>query len=116
MALSEFEVRRCEKLVSEYAESRRPPPHIRPQLDIGYRLQNQSVELFEIRPVWRGRPGQTMEHSIAKTTFVKTRGVWRLYWKRADLEWHAYDPVPEVQNFEEFLAVVEADAYGCFYG
>ena len=28
-------------------EARRPPPHIRPELDIGYRFNNQSIERFD---------------------------------------------------------------------
>lgn len=34
MVLSEFELKRLEKLVGQYVEKRRPPPHIRPELDI----------------------------------------------------------------------------------
>lgn len=116
MALSEFETKRCEKLVSEYVERRRPPVHIRPELDLGYRVKDQSVVLFEIRPVWRGKPGELMEHPIAKTSYVKTRGIWRVFWQRADLKWHSYEPHAEVENLEDFLAVVEADEYGYFYG
>ena len=116
MAFSEFESKRCEKLISEHVESRRPPAHLRSELDIGYRVTNQSVEIFEIRPVWRGEPGEFREHSIAKTTFIKTRGVWRIYWQRADLKWHTYEPLPEVKDLKEFVEAVDADPYGCFYG
>jgi len=34
----------------------------------------------------------------------------------ADLKWHRYDPDPEVKSIEEFLALVEKDEYGCFFG
>ena len=33
MALSEFETKRCEKLISEYVDRRRPPVYIRPDLE-----------------------------------------------------------------------------------
>ena len=58
MALSEFEQKRCERLVGAFIESRRPPAHIRPQLDLGFRVAEQSVEIFEVRPKWRGKPGE----------------------------------------------------------
>lgn len=116
MALSEFEIKRCEKLMDEYIERNRPPVHIRSELDIGYRISGQSIEIFEIRPVWRGKPGELMEHSVAKTTFVRTQGIWKVYWQRADLKWHRYDPDAEVSNLEGFIAVVERDEYCCFYG
>lgn len=39
MALSEFELKRVEKLVGEFIQKNRPPVHIRKELDIGYRIQ-----------------------------------------------------------------------------
>ena len=116
MAISEFEIKRCESIVQKYIDGRRPPPHIRPELDLGFRVTGQSVELFEIRPVWRGQPGEKMERPYAKATYVKSRSHWRVYWQRADLRWHRYEPNSEVEDLEDFLAVVEKDEYHCFYG
>ncbi len=116
MAISEFETKRCEKVVQTYLDGRRPPPHIRPELDLGCRVTGQSVEMFEIRPVWKGGPGEKMEQPFAKATYVKSTAVWKVYWQRADLKWHRYEPNSEVKTLEEFLAVVEKDEYGCFYG
>ena len=116
MALSEFEIRRCEKLMNEYIERHRPPVHIRAELDIGYRISGQSVEIFEIRPAWRGKPGDTMEQAVAKATFVKTERIWKIYWQRADLKWHRYEPDAEVPDMETFIRVVERDEHCCFYG
>ena len=115
MALSEIDRKRVEKVVGAYIEKTRPPPHIRPELDISFRVSGQSVEIFEISPHWE-RPEETMEHSVAKATFTRNQGIWKVYWQRADLKWHRYEPVPEVGTLEEFLAVVEEDEYGCFWG
>jgi hypothetical protein len=115
MALSEFESKRVEKLASEYVEAHRPPPHVRPQLDIGYRISGQSLELFETRPRWDS-PGAIMEHNFAKATFVRKTNSWKIYWLRQDLKWHHYDPVPEVASLEEFIQVVSEDARSCFRG
>jgi len=116
MAISEFEIKRCEQLVQKYLDGRRPPAHIRPELDLGYRMNGQSVEMFEIRPVWKGQPGEKMELPFAKATYVKSKAVWKVYWQRADLKWHRYEPNSEVKSLEDFLAVVEKDEYCCFYG
>jgi len=65
MALSEFETKKIEKEVSAFVEKRRPPPHIRNEVDIGYRIEGQSVEIFKIRPHWR-HPGKKIEEISGK--------------------------------------------------
>ena len=115
MALSEHERRRFEKPLQAFIEARRPPPHIRPELDLGYRFVNQSVEVFEIRPAYQ-RPGEIMENAVARATYVKSTNAWKIYWRRADLKWHRYDPLATVPTIEDFIAEVDRDPYGCFFG
>jgi hypothetical protein len=115
MALSELETARAKKVMDDFLARRRPPPEIRSQLDLGYRISGQSVEIFEVRPAWKS-PSEKIEGAVAKATFVRTQNIWRIYWQRADLKWHTYDPTPEVSSLPEFLAVVEEDAYACFWG
>lgn len=115
MALNDIERKRIEMTVGAFIEKRRPAPHIRPKLDFGLRVSGQSVELFEIRPQW-DRPEVMRESSFAKATFVRTQGIWKVYWKRADLKWHSYGLTPEVATIGGFLAVVQDDEYGCFFG
>lgn len=50
MSFSEIEIMRLQKIVGAFIEERRPPPHIRPKLDLGFRLQG--IELFEVRPAY----------------------------------------------------------------
>jgi hypothetical protein len=116
MAFNESEQVKLHGVVEAFVESRRPPPEIRPELDFGFRLSDQSVELFEIRRKWRGAPGEKLEQSVAKATFVRSTGTWRVYWKRADLKWHAYQPTPQVGTIELFLALVAQDKHACFFG
>ena len=116
MAISEFETKRLEKIVGAFIEKHRPAPHIRPELDLGFRISGQSVEIFEVRPLWRGKPGEIMEHPVAKATYVKSRELWRIYWMRADLKWHGYPTVPQVGSVEKFLALVAEDKHACFFG
>lgn len=115
MSFTELEFRRYDKAVGRYVESRRPAPHIRSQLDLSYRIQGQSVELFHIRPTFRD-PTVKAEEPIAKATYVKTVSAWRIYWQRADLKWHRYEPKPSARSIEEFLNVVEEDEHCCFFG
>ena len=115
MALSEFEEKTCEKIVRQYVEKRRPPAHMRNEIDLSFRVKGQSVEIFEIRPMWNNQ-NEKIEESVAKATYVKSRNIWKVFWQRADLKWHQYDPDPEVKTLEEFLDVVERDEYACFFG
>jgi len=115
MALTEFERKRCERDLAKFMERRRPPLHIRPELDFDYRIIGQSVEIFEVRPDWQD-PTVKQESPVAKATYVRTQDWWRVYWMRRDMKWHSYEPNAEVASFEAFLAVVERDAYNCFFG
>ena len=115
MAISEFEVKRCEREVEKFLDVRRPPVHIRNEFDLGYRIESQSVELFEIRPEWQN-PEKKIETPFAKATYIKKEKLWKVYWLRQDLKWHSYTPVPSVKYFEEFLSIVNEDANACFFG
>jgi hypothetical protein len=115
MAFSELELKRFERDLAQFMEVRRPPARIRPELDIGYRIKGQSVEIFEIRPHWRDKTTK-IETPVAKTTFVRTNNRWRIYWMRGDLKWHGYEPNYEARSFAEFLAIVDRDEYCCFFG
>ena len=115
MAISEFEIKRVEKLVGQFVESKRPPSHIRNELDISFRISDQSFEIFEIRPQWDD-PTKKTEGPIAKATYVKINKVWKLYWMRADLKWHNYKPFPTSKSLEKILEVIEQDPHGCFWG
>ncbi len=98
-------------------KQRRPPSHVRPKLDLGFRVNGQSVEIFEIRPVWRGPADEKRESAVAKATYVRARGIWRVFWQRRDLRWHGYEPrPPEVNSIDEFAALASEDAHACFFG
>lgn len=76
MAFSELEKKKIEKEVRAVVDKRRPPPHIRPELDLDCRVKGQSVEIFEVRPRWR-HPGEKMEHAVAKPPTSKRSGLGR---------------------------------------
>ena len=116
MALAEIEQARVRRAMDAFMQQRRPPLHIRPKLDLGFRISGQSVEIFEIRLRWRGPPDEKHESPVAKATYVRARGVWRVSWQRRDLKWHSYEPKPEVKSVEEFASLVAEDAHACFFG
>ena len=101
--------------MGQYIQRKRPPANIRDKVDLSFRIEGQSVEIFEIRPVWN-RPEEKIEAPIAKATHIKSRNLWKIYWQRADLKWHRYEPDPEVDSIDDFLDIVERDKYACFFG
>lgn len=108
---------RIKRLFQKFIEEHGPPPHIQDKLKWGYRIDsdNQSVELFEIRPHFL-HPEKKTENKIAKATFVKKSMTWKVYWMRGNMRWCRYETCPEVLTIEEFLKVVKEDAYNCFFG
>ena len=115
MSFNDLEKKRIENALDKFLAKRRPAPHIRKELDIGYRLTGQSVELVEIRPQWDD-PTIIRERPFAKATYVRTQDCWKVFWMRATLKWQGYEPNATVASIDEFLAVVNRDQYGCFWG
>jgi hypothetical protein len=115
MAFTERELADVHRLAGGFVASGRPPEHIRAELDLGYRVIGQSFEIFEIRPAWR-RPERILEIPFARATYVRSRVVWRLYWKRADLKWHIYGPLEETVFLPKVLEEIGSDPYHCFRG
>jgi hypothetical protein len=103
------------ELMENYVERIRPPHHLRNELDISYRIDNQSIVLFEIRPFFED-PKKIIESEYAKATYVKTNDKWKVYWKRGNLKWSLYAPKPQVKHLRDFINLVETDKYGCFNG
>ena len=87
MAFSDPQLEEIKQKMHSFMVQRRPPEEIREKVDLDYRIKGQSVEIFEIRPQWRD-PAVKIESPIAKTTYVKSKKVWKIYWMRADLKWH----------------------------
>lgn len=115
MAFNDLETQKIKNAVDAIFMAKRPPVNIRHKVDFEYRIVNQSVELFEVRPHWQDN-SQLLEHGIAKLTYVKSSQTWKLYWMRQDLKWHSYQPMAQSKQIEQLLEAVMQDEYGCFFG
>ena len=103
------------EIMENYIEKKRPPEHLRKELDISYKIEGQSIMIFEIRPIYM-RPEEFQECNIAKTTYVKTQEAWKIFWMRANLKWVIYEPRPSVKTFKEVVEIIDKDECGCFWG
>ncbi len=116
MAFTEIEIAEHTGLIEQLLWSRRRPPlQVRDQMREGQRFAGLAIEFFYVRPAFN-RPGHQVEESIGKVQYVRSRRVWRLYWKRADGKWHGYQPRPEVKSLGVALRVIDEDACNCFFG
>jgi hypothetical protein len=116
MAFTELEIAQHMQVLEDcFWSRRRPSLHVREQMRDGQRFTDQAIELFFVRPAYN-RPGQHIEESIAKVQLVRTQGVWRIFWKRADGKWHGYKPCPEAPTLTAALRVINEDAHACFFG
>lgn len=88
---------------------------MRSQLDVSYTIDEKSVIINEVRPLW-DNPDDYKEYPLAKAIYVKARGHWKIFWKRANLKWNLYAPEPTVKTLQEFTKIVIEDNYGCFWG
>ncbi|MCK4632484.1 MAG: DUF3024 domain-containing protein [candidate division Zixibacteria bacterium] len=115
MAFTELEKKKYGKLMADFVGKRRPPQEIRDKVDLAYRIERQSIVIFEIRPLMFDS-GRKIESPIAKTTFVRTQKIWNVYWMRRDLKWHSYPLQSRVRSLARFLELVDDDAMCCFWG
>jgi len=115
MALTKEQIKEIDEAAAKYMYNNRPLLEIRDQLDLGYRIDDQNVYLFEIRPQW-DKPEEKIESLIAKTSYIKSRKLWKIYWMRGNLKWYNYEPIPFVNNISAFFGLVEEDELCCFFG
>lgn len=113
--IPDTQLRECLGAVGAFLEKRRPPPEIRDQLDLRSHIVGAEVVIVEVRPAYQDEK-RTVEHPVAKAKWVGARKVWKLYWMRADLKWHSYEPLPEATTMRGILDEVDRDPHGCFFG
>src|SRR3990172_12446378 len=102
MAFTALENAEIQSIANEFLAKRRPPVDIRHELDVAFRINGQSIELFEIRPRFQ-HPEQKIESNFAKATYVRKQNIWKLFWRRASGKWNAYPPRSKVKTLKHFF-------------
>lgn len=115
VSLPPAQLQECLSAVGAFLEMRRPPPEIRDQLDFRANISGAEVVIVEVRPRFDDN-SQKIENPVARAKWVATRKKWRLYWMRADLKWHSYQPLSEAATLDEILSEVHRDPHYCFFG
>lgn len=115
MTLDIFDSVEIIQTMENYMEATRPSPDIRSELDITYKIEGQSVILYEVRPFYMDN-SIIQEIPYAKTTFIRSKKHWKVFWMKSDLKWHSYPPIPTVKSLKRFLEIVDEDKHACFKG
>lgn len=115
MAFSIEEMARIDHLVGDWC-IQRVPPELKNKIDHDYEINGQAVIIFEVRPLWRGKPSEITSSPFVKFSYIKASNYWQIYWFRASGKWQSYEPDPVARNLESALEIVETDRYGCFFG
>jgi hypothetical protein len=114
MAFSEIDRHRIKKEVGGLC-SQRTPNHDRDKLRFEYDIEKQNVIINEVRPAWNN-PKEPTKLPFAKLTYVKSRNIWKLYWKRASGKWERYEPKDSDKDLGALVQEIDKDPYGCFFG
>ena len=115
MPLPDDQLRAALSASGDFLTRRRPRPEIRELLDYKVDIKDRDVVLLEVRPRFDDK-SKIIEHGFAKMKWVGTKNVWRLFWMRADMKWHSYDPKPQARTIEALFEEVGRDPHGCFFG
>jgi hypothetical protein len=95
--------------IENYLSYIRPSEEIRDQLDIGYRIEKQSVIILKLDRI--GSILKKTENKVAKATFVKKERSLKVYCR---FKMAFYKPQPILINLLDFIQLIEKDEYGCF--
>lgn len=100
-------------IIQKIEERFRVPERVADKIQNIAEKSGNSYILYETRPAWDGGAGPWTKLAVAKITFVKISGIWKLYWMRASGKWNLYG---EYKSFKNTLNAIEKDKFGCFWG
>lgn len=110
MAFSDIEKAKVKIKVEGFITENRPPSAIRSEIDITYLIDNQAIELFEIRP---RAESDSKGFPFAKIVYVRHQDAWKVYATRGNLKWKLFDVK---LSLEAALKLIGEDARDCFFG
>ncbi len=95
----------------------RVPERVRDEVRVEVDVADRHLTVVECRPPWRADMGAEWTRSpIARLRYVKTTGVWSLFWRDRNLRFHVYDLVAPTASVEELLAELDRDPTAIFLG
>jgi hypothetical protein len=97
--------------------ARRVPEHARDQVRVEVERGRQTISILECRPPWREDPeAEWTRMPVAKLRYVKTTGLWTLYYYRHTGRWERYPLRGPTRRIGELLDELESDPICIFWG
>lgn len=95
----------------------RIPDHARDRVRIECEAAGRDVTVVECQRA-RGLVSdqEWMRSPVARLRYLKSRGVWTLYWRDRDEKWHPYREVPPSPAIDDLLREVDRDPTAIFWG
>jgi hypothetical protein len=95
----------------------RVPDAVRDRARIECEVAGRDVTIVERHPPRSPEAGPDWTRSpVARLRYLKSRGVWRLYWIGGDESWQEYPDLPFSHSVDELLDEIERDPTALFWG
>jgi hypothetical protein len=92
---------------------RRVPDHVRDRLRVECEVAARHVTIVERAP---GLGTEWMTTPVARLRYTKRTGLWTLYWRDRNLQFHLYDVIPPSPRIQYLLDELNADEDALFWG
>jgi len=114
MAFTDIDLNKIKRAVGGLCEQR-TPAHLKDKLRYEYEIEKQNVIFYEVRPAFM-QEGEFTKMPMAKLTYVSSRKVWKLFWKRASGKCEKYEPIDSTKDLKSLVQEIDQDGFGCFLG
>ena len=95
----------------------RVPDHARDKVRIEVDEDPRAITIVECRPPWREDYGPEWTRSpIARLRYVRSRGLWTLYYRRHAGRWERYPLLSSTPRIDELLGEIDRDPICIFWG
>jgi len=93
------------------------PAFARAEVRVEVDVSERHLTVVECRAPWRPEiSAQWTRFPIARLRYVKSTGLWSLYWRDRNLRFHTYALVAPTPSVEELLAEIDRDPTAIFWG
>jgi hypothetical protein len=114
MPLPELVGQYAAAVVGRYCENK-VPPHVRDQIQVSYKIQNDTITIYESRPHWQ-KPDVWTERTIAQFRYNTKDKLWTLYNSDRNNRWHKHPATGPAATLDPLLEKLDNDPAGIFWG